>query len=511
MGPCSTRSRKRGRGSSCEWPEACASRPGVSCWCGRAGRRRRAIPASTAAWPSGMVRRCGFASCRRWSSPRTGREGGRTPMTEFPPSFLWGTATSAYQVEGSPLADGAGPSIWHRFTHTPNLVRDGATGDVACDHYQRYLEDVALMRKLGTNAYRFSISWSRVMPQGRSKVNPAGLDFYDRLVDALLANGIEPMVTLYHWDLPAALDDRGGWLNPEIAKWFAEYAAVMFRKLDGRVKMWATLNEPWVVTDGGYLHGTLAPGHRNRFEAPIASHHLLRAHAEAVRCYRAEGHHRVGIVVNLEPKYPASDEPADRAATSRADAYMNRQYLDPILLGRYPEELSEIFDEAWPRWPAEDLALIQQPIDFLGVNYYTRNVTRFDPRAWLRAAPVPQPRATYTETAWEVYPPGLTDTLVWVKERYGNPPTYVTENGAAFFDPPTVEGDRLADPLRIEYLGKHLQAVQAAIERGVDVRGYFAWSLLDNFEWSHGYSKRFGIVHVDFETQKRTPTDSALF
>jgi beta-glucosidase len=433
-------------------------------------------------------------------------------MIEFPRDFLWGTATSAYQVEGSPLADGAGPSIWQRFTHTPHLVLDGATGDVACDHYRRYVEDVALMRSLGTNAYRFSVSWSRVMPQGRGTVNAAGLDFYERLVDALLASGIEPMVTLYHWDLPAALDDRGGWLNPDIAKWFADYASVMFRKLDGRVKLWATLNEPWVITDGGYLYGVLAPGHRSRFEAPIASHHLLRSHAEAVKAYRAEGRHRIGIVVNLEPKYSASDDPADRAAARRADAYMNRQYLDPVFLGRYPEELAEIFGEAWPRWPAEEVAQLRQPIDFLGVNYYTRGVTRFDPDAWLlQAAPVRQDRATYTETGWEVFAPALRDTLVWVKERYGNPPTYVTENGAAFFDPPTLDGDRLADPLRVDYLRTHIRAVHAARARGVDVRGYFVWSLLDNFEWSLGYSKRFGIVHVDFATQKRTFKDSARF
>jgi len=433
-------------------------------------------------------------------------------MIEFPRDFLWGTATSAYQVEGSPLADGAGPSIWQRFTHTPHLVLDGATGDVACDHYRRYLDDVALMRSLGTNAYRFSVSWSRVMPHGRGTVNAAGLDFYERLVDALLASGIEPMVTLYHWDLPAALDDRGGWLNPDVAKWFADYASVMFRRLDGRVKLWATLNEPWVITDGGYLYGALAPGHRSRFEAPIASHHLLRSHAEAVKAYRAEGRHRVGIVVNLEPKYPASDEPADRAAARRADAYMNRQYLDPVFLGRYPEELAEIFGEAWPRWPAEEVAQLRQPVDFLGVNYYTRSVTRFDPDAWLlQAAPVRQDRATYTETGWEVFAPALTDTLVWVKERYGNPPTYVTENGAAFFDPPTLDGDRLADPLRVDYLRTHIRAVHAARAQGVDVRGYFVWSLLDNFEWSLGYSKRFGIVHVDFATQKRTPKDSARF
>ena len=431
---------------------------------------------------------------------------------EFPESFLWGSATSAYQVEGSPLADGAGPSIWHRFAHTPNLVRDGDTGDVACDHYRRFADDVALMRRLGMNAYRFSVSWSRVLPQGRGAVNAAGLDFYDRLTDALLANGIEPMVTLYHWDLPAALDDQGGWLNPDIARWFAEYAAIVVRKLDDRVKLWATLNEPWVVTDGGYLHGELAPGHRNRFEAPIATHQLLRAHGAAVQAYRAEGKHRVGIVVNLEPKYPASDDPADRDATARADAYMNRQYLDPVFLGRYPEELQQIFGEAGPRWPAEDFSLIAQRIDFVGVNYYTRSVTRFDPHAWLlRAAPVRQARATYTETGWEVFAQGLTDTLLWVKQRYGNPPTYVTENGAAFFDPPVAEGNRVADALRVDYLRTHLTAVHAAREGGADVRGYFVWSLLDNFEWAAGYSKRFGIVHVDFETQQRTPKDSARF
>jgi beta-glucosidase len=431
---------------------------------------------------------------------------------EFPDTFLWGTATSAYQIEGSPLADGAGPSIWQRFAHTPGCVHDGDSGDVACDHYRRYADDVALMRSLGVNAYRFSISWSRVLPRGRGSVNAAGLDFYERLVDTLLANGIEPMVTLFHWDLPAALDDRGGWLNPDVAPWFAEYAAVMFRRLDDRVTLWTTLNEPWVVTDGGYLHGALAPGHRNRFEAPIASHHLLRAHGAAVQAYRASGRHRIGIVVNLEPKYPASDDAADREATRRADAYMNRQYLDPVFLGRYPDELRAIFDDAWPEWPAEDFTLIRQPIDFLGVNYYTRSVTRFDAAAFpLRAAMVRQKQATYTETGWEVFPQGLTDTLVQVKERYGDVPLYVTENGAAFFDPPVVEGDRLADPLRVDYLRKHVGAVRAALAAGVDVRGYFVWSLLDNFEWSLGYAKRFGIVHVDFETQKRTPKDSALF
>jgi beta-glucosidase len=433
-------------------------------------------------------------------------------MTTFPTSFLWGAATSAYQIEGSPLADGAGPSIWHRFVRTPGLTKDGDTGDVACDHYRRMADDVALMKRLGLKAYRFSIAWARILPEGRGAVNERGLAFYERLVDTLLENGIEPMATLFHWDLPAALDDRGGWLNPEVADWFADYASVLFRRLDDRVKLWATLNEPWVVTDGGYLHGTLAPGHKNRFEAPIASHHLLRSHAKAVQAYRALGRHQVGLVVNIEPKYPASTTPLDLAATRRAEAYMNRQYLDPVFRGRYPEEMKEIFGEAWPDWPEQDFALIRQPIDFLGVNYYTRNVVRHEETSWLlKTVPVRQTQATYTETGWEVFPQGLTDTLVWIRNRYGDIPQYVTENGAAFYDPPAAPSGRVADPLRIEYYRSHLRAVHAAIEQGVEVRGYFAWSLLDNLEWSLGYSKRFGIVHVNFETLERTPKDSAKF
>jgi beta-glucosidase len=430
----------------------------------------------------------------------------------FPRDFLWGAATSAYQIEGSPLADGAGPSNWHRFCHTPGMVRDGDTGDVACDHYRRYREDVALMRELGLNAYRFSLSWSRILPEGRGTVNGAGLDFYERLVDALLASGIAPMATLFHWDLPAALDDRGGWLNPDIPKWFADYATIVFRRLDDRVALWATLNEPWVVADGGYLHGALAPGHRSRFEAPIATHHLLCAHGAAVQAYRAEGRHRIGLVVNLEPKVAASDRAADIDAALRADAYMNRQYLDPVFRGEYPAELQQIFGAAWPTWPAEDYALIRQPIDFLGINYYTRGVTRDDANAWpLHTAAVRQLRATYTQTGWEVCPQALEDVLVWVKERYGNPPVYITENGAAFFDPPVVDGDRVEDPLRVAYLRRHLEAARAALAAGVDLRGYFVWSLLDNFEWSRGYSMRFGIIHVDFDTQRRIPKDSARF
>ncbi|HEV8657925.1 MAG TPA: GH1 family beta-glucosidase [Thermoanaerobaculia bacterium] len=430
----------------------------------------------------------------------------------FPRDFLWGAATAAYQIEGSPLADGAGPSIWHRFSHTPGRVANDENGDVACDHYRRYRDDVALMRDLGLNAYRFSISWSRVLPDGTGRVNERGLDFYRRLVDELHKANIKPLATLYHWDLPAALDDRGGWLNRDIANWFAEYAQVAFRALDDRVAMWATLNEPWVVTDGGYLHGPLAPGHRNRFEAPIASLNLLRSHAAAVAAYRGAGRNQIGIVVNLEPKYAASDSAEDRDAVKRADAYMNRQYLDPLFVGSYPAELKELFGDAWPDFPASDFDGLRQKIDFIGVNYYTRGLTKSDPSALIqRARNIRNPRATYTETHWEVFPQGLTDILLWTHQRYGKLPLYVTENGAAFYDPPTAQNGRVDDPLRVEYLRLHLNAVLEAISRGADVRGYFVWSLLDNFEWALGYAKRFGIVHVDYETQKRTPKASARF
>jgi beta-glucosidase len=428
----------------------------------------------------------------------------------FPAGFLWGCATSAYQIEGSPLADGAGANIWHRFSHTPGRTANDDHGDVACDHYRRYAGDVDLMRQIGLNSYRFSIAWSRVLPEGTGRINPAGLGFYERLVDTLLAKGIEPMATLYHWDLPAALDDRGGWLNRDSAQWFADYAQIVFRKLDDRVKLWTTFNEPWVVTDGGYLHGVLAPGHRNRFEAPLASHHVMLAHGTAVQAYRAMGRNKIGLVVNIEPKYPASQSEADLAATRRADAYMNRQYLDPALLGSYPEEMTEIFGAAWPDWPARDLEQIKQPLDYIGVNYYTRSVTKADPNSWpLYASAVRQPHAIYSETAWETFPQGLTDTLLWIKNRYGNPPVYITENGSAFYDPPQATGDVVEDPLRVDYMRKHIRAVHAAIRAGADIRGYYAWSLLDNFEWALGFAKRFGIIHVNYATQQRTLKASA--
>ena len=371
------------------------------------------------------------------------------------------------------------------------------------------------MRRLGLGAYRFSLSWSRVLPEGTGQVNQRGLDFYRRLVDTLLAAGIEPFVTLYHWDLPAALDDRGGWLNRDVAGWFADYAAVCYRALDDRVRWWATLNEPWVVTDGGYLTGVLAPGHQSTAEAARAAHHLLLAHAAGVEAYRALGGHQVGLVLNFEPKHPASDRAEDLAAAARADAYMNRQYADPVFLGRYPDELAEIYGEAWAEATATtpaDLARIRAPIDFLGINYYSRSVIRHDPEEpLLRASRVRQDGSVYTATDWEVYPQGLAETLRWVRDRYGPIPLYVTENGAAFDDPPTAVEGRVDDPQRTAYLADHFRALATARADGVDVRGYFVWSLLDNFEWAHGFAKRFGLLHVDYATLVRTPKASALF
>jgi beta-glucosidase len=434
-----------------------------------------------------------------------------TRNTIFPKDFLWGAATSAYQIEGSPLADGAGESIWHRFSHTPGKIADGTNGDIACDHYRRFAEDVRLMRDLGLRAYRFSTSWPRLLPTGTGRVNQAGLDFYSRLVDVLLEHEIQPFLTLYHWDLPAALEDRGGWTNAEIADWFAEYARRMHRALGDRVKMWATINEPWVVMDQGYVEGRHAPGRRDLTEAATVSKNLLLAHGSAVAALRAEGAQQVGLVVNLVPIHAASESPADKAAAARLDAYLNRHFLDPTLRGEVPGELAEIFGAAGPDWSKDELRQVRQPIDFVGVNYYLRLVVKDDPAAGAaRARAVPQENCPYTAMEWEIYPQGLTDTLLWLKQRYGNLPVYITENGAAFDD--QWNGSPLVDDRpRVEYLRSHLRAARQAIDSGVDLRGYFVWSLLDNFEWQCGYSRRFGIVYVDFATQRRVPKASAFF
>jgi beta-glucosidase len=433
-------------------------------------------------------------------------------MGRFPDGFLWGAATSAYQIEGSPLADGAGPSTWHRFCRLRGAIMNGDTGDTACDHYRRFGEDVGLMRELGLSSYRFSVSWSRVLPEGRGRPNMKGFDFYARLVDLLLEAGIQPFVTLYHWDFPAALDDRGGWTNRDSVEWFADYARLLFERLADRVTMWSTLNEPFMISHAGYVEGVHAPGHRSLAEAAAVARHLLLAHGAAVRVYRGIARGSIGLVVNLEPKHPASDAAADVAAAQRADAYMNLQYLDPVLLRRWPDELEAFLGPASRAPSPAERAQIAEPIDFVGINYYSRGLTRHDPDAVpTQASSVPPRDDAVTAMGWEVYPEGLTETLLRVTERYGKVPLYVTENGAAFDDPKPGPDGVVDDPRRIAYLSDHLAATAEAIARGADVRGYFAWSLLDNFEWQHGYAKRFGLIRVDFASQQRTLKRSALF
>lgn len=430
----------------------------------------------------------------------------------FPAEFLWGAATSAYQIEGAPLADGAGPSNWHRFSHRPGAVIGQDNGDRACEHYARYAEDVALMRELGLQAYRFSIAWSRILPEGRGAINARGLDFYRRLLDTLIEAGIAPCVTLHHWDLPLALDALGGWANRDCAHWFADYAHSLFRMLGGQVAHWVTLNEPWVMVHEGYVSGTHPPGLGSLPQARQAAHNLLRGHALAVQAFRADGGAgQIGLVVNLEPQYAASDSVADQAAMRRTHAWLNRQFLDPVFFGQYPDELGEIYGPDWPPFPEADWRLIPEPMDFLGINYYSRAVVRSAPGCGpLQAERVRQGQSAHTAMGWEVFPEGMTRCLDWVKRRYGEIPLYITENGAAFADAPPERG-HLADPDRIAYFRAHVQAAWAALEGGVNLKGYFAWSLLDNFEWAFGYSKRFGLIHVDYTTQARTLKDSARF
>lgn len=430
----------------------------------------------------------------------------------FPQGFLWGAATSAYQIEGSPLADGAGPSNWHRFTHTPGHVSGSDTGDLACDHYRRWRDDILLMKQLGLKAYRFSLAWSRIVPDGTGSVNRKGLDFYRRLIDTLNDEGIEPFVTLHHWDLPAVLEDQGGWSQRDSAQWFAGYAEQVFKAFNGQVRFWSTFNEPWVIVDAGYLHTVHPPALGSVQHAARAAHNLLRAHGAAVQAFRAVGSGQIGLVVNLEPKYAATHEPDDVAAMARMHSYMNCQFLDPALLGSYPIQLDEVYGTGWQQqFPPADMETIHQPIDFLGINYYSRGIVHNDPTATpFGASPVRPERVEYTDMGWEVFPEGLRICLLWVQKRYGNIPLYITENGAAFADPPVQDGC-IHDPRRMAYYRLHLQSALDALRKGVPLRGYFAWSLLDNFEWTAGYSKRFGLIGVDYITQARTLKDSALF
>ncbi|WP_229401087.1 GH1 family beta-glucosidase [Micromonospora okii] len=442
----------------------------------------------------------------------------------FPENFVWGAATAAYQIEGAARDDGRGPSIWDTFSRTPGRVFAGHTGDVACDHYHRYADDVALMAELGLKAYRFSVAWPRVQPDGAGPVEPRGLDFYDRLTDALLDRGVDPIVTLYHWDLPQALEDRGGWTSRETAERFAAYAEAVHGRLGDRVRTWTTLNEPWCSAYLGYANGVHAPGVRDAGAAFAAVHHLLLGHGLAARALRAAGAEVVGITLNpadVQPADPSSA--ADAAAVRLVDGLQNRIFLDPLTGEGYPadvlEHLSRLVDPAFIR--DDDEKLIAAPIDLLGVNYYSPTYVAGRPDgAGGDAFPGTEgaveflpPAGPLTEMGWAVEPAGLGRLLDRLAADYPGLPLMITENGGAFPDRATEAGpdgaERIADADRIAYLDGHLRAAHEAIGRGVDLRGYLVWSLLDNFEWAEGYRKRFGIVHVDYLTQRRTPKSSA--
>ena len=414
--------------------------------------------------------------------------------------FVWGVATSAFQIEGATTEDGRGESIWDRFCATPGKVHNGDTGAPSCDHYHRMPQDVALMKTLGVDAYRFSIAWPRVQPDGAGAWNPAGLAFYDRLLDELLAAGIQPHATLYHWDLPQALQEGGGWLARSTAQRFAEYASHMGRRLGDRLASLATHNEPWCSMVLGHATGQFAPGLRDPAAAVTAGHHLLLSHGLALQALRAANLRcPLGIVLNQSSVTPATGSEADRRFAEQQYAAFVRWFADPVLLGRYPAVDGVAVPQA-PVLQPGDLALIAAPIDFLGINYYTR--------IWASADKTPAPNAMgVTDMGWEIYPDGLRELLVGLQADYRLPPIYITENGCACAD--QLAGGAVDDGARIEYLRTHLEAVAQARAAGVDIRGYFAWSLLDNFEWDSGYAKRFGLVHVDYQTQARTPKASA--
>ena len=414
--------------------------------------------------------------------------------------FRWGVATAAYQIEGAVDEDGRGPSTWDTFAHTAGRVRDGHTGDVACDHYHRWPEDVALMAGLGLDSYRFSIAWPRVQPRGSGPVNARGLDFYDRLVDALLAAGIAPAATLYHWDLPQPLEDAGGWMDRDTAYRFAEFCYLTAERLADRVEMWITLNEPVVVMAYGYAFGVYAPGQTLMLDALPTAHHQLLGHGLAVNALRSKGAREVGLTNHYSPAWAAS--PGDQPAADAFDAFMNRLFTDPVLLGRYPDLMADA-----PFVRPEDLTVIATPIDFLGVNYY--QPTRLKTPA---EGPLPFDIVDITEypvtgMGWPIVPDAFLSLLRTLDSRYDLPPLYITENGCSFPDQPSDDGT-VDDSSRIRFMDAHIKAMRKAIDEGIDIRGYYAWSLLDNFEWAEGYHPRFGLVHVDYATQKRTPKKS---
>lgn len=442
-----------------------------------------------------------------------------TDQIAFPAHFLWGAATAAYQIEGAWNEDGKGESIWDRFCHTPGKIWRGDTGDVACDHYHRFAEDVALMAALGLRAYRFSIAWTRIFPLGYGQPNQRGLDFYRRLIDTLHAHGILPVATLYHWDLPQVLQDRGGWMNRDTAHHFADFAAYLFDRIGSDVPLWITQNEPFVAAFFGYGNGTHAPGMRRPWQILPAAHHLLLSHGLAVQAFRAAALHssgalpdpRIGITLLIWPNHAATNHPPDIAANHRTDGAMNRMFLEPLFRKRYPEDVWQHFARRrmLPRVEPGDLELIAQAIDFLGVNTYTRLVNAANPFDLLVGARQVRQAGPHTAMDWEVYPQCIYEALS-IARTYTNLPLYITENGAAFDEQIGPDG-RIDDTARIAYLRDHLVQAHRAMCAGIDLRGYFVWSLLDNFEWNHGYSKRFGLVHVDFVTLRRTWKRSAYW
>ena len=422
--------------------------------------------------------------------------------------FTWGVATSSYQIEGAATAGGRGPSIWDTFSRVPGAVINGDSGDVACDHYHRYNEDLDLIKWLGVNAYRFSIAWPRIFPQGAGSPNQAGIDFYDRLIDGALERGITPWPTLYHWDLPQALEDKGGWNSRATSERFAEYAHLMAEKFGDRVKNWTTLNEPFCSAWLGYLYGVMAPGIKDLQTAIDASHHLLLGHGLATQAIRSVASDlRVGIVLNLTPAIPLNEK--DELAAKYADGFDNRWYADPVFKGSYPQDIVEGFGKEVPIH-AGDMQSISAPLDFLGINFYTRQTVTLDESAKpLPYRPVMVDGVERTAMGWEVHPESLTNIIMRVHRDYAPKEIYITENGSAWDD--SVINDKVDDPHRVSYLERHLDAMLAAKAQGAPVNGYFAWSLMDNFEWAYGYSKRFGIVYVDYETQKRIPKSSAYY
>jgi beta-glucosidase len=425
--------------------------------------------------------------------------------SSFPSDFVWGAATASYQIEGAAHEDGRGESVWDRFSATPGKVRGGDTGDVACDFYHRYADDVRLMKELGLDAFRFSIAWPRVLPEGRGAVNAVGLDFYDRLVDELLANEIEPFATLFHWDTPQALEDEGGWRSRSTAEAFVEYTEAIVGRLGDRVRHWITHNEPWVYSWVGNAWGVHAPGRTSEVDAVTVAHHLLLSHGWAVEAIRRlSPEARVGITLNLAHIYPLTDTPEDEAAAYRRDGEDNRWFLDPIFRGSYPADLLDRNELVAPHVRDGDLEAIAAPLDFLGVNNYSRFIVAAGPDG---PRIVGNPEAEHTDMGWEVYPDGLHDVLMRVTRDYEPPAIYITENGAAFPDVRVHDG-HVHDLERTAYLESYIAAVGRAIAGDAPVKGYFVWSLLDNFEWAHGYSKRFGIVYIDFPTLERVPKDS---